>query len=223
MHLSHVTTFVMALTLPAAGASAAELIVNGGFETGSFTAIGGAITTYDLISAGDPAALTGWSAGNSLVWGLNTTDINTHTGQGFVDLTGVGDTRPHGILNQTIATIIGQQYSFSVFATQDFTGSTGFSVFANAISLVLSGTPGFWDYTPTGATYGQLSSVFTADATSTTISIVGATLGSRQFMIGLDDVSVTGPVPATVPVPAGLPLLAAGLGALAALRRRTRV
>jgi hypothetical protein len=191
-----------------------ELLTNGGFESGNFTPVGGGISTYDTITQGGPQDLTGWTVGNSLVWGVNTTDINPHAGNGFVDLTGVGDTTPHGILNQTISTIVGQQYTFSIFETQDFGSSVvGINAFANSVALVLSGTPGFWaDNSGLNATYGQLTGVFTATSTSTLISIgsIAFAPGFHPFMIGLDDVSVTGPV-ATTPLPAALPLFASGL------------
>ena len=228
MRLSWILASALVLTLPAASAGAAELITNGGFESGNFTAVGPFnvppvvnITTYDLISQSGPQDLTGWTVGNSLVWGFKATDINTHAGIGFVDLTGIGDlSQPHGILNQTIPTIVSQQYTFSVFATQDFRGSIGFDVLANNVALVLSGTPGFWDYTPTGATYGQISGQFTASSNSTTISIVGRPFSS--FMIGLDDVSVTGPAVSQTPVPGALPLFATGLGVLGFFAQRRK-
>ena len=132
-----VSALVLGLSATAAGA--AELIVNGGFEfPGNFAPIGGPTSTYDLITQAGPQDLTGWTVGNSLVWGVNTTDINPHAGSGFVDLTGVGDTVPHGLLNQTISTIIGEQYNFSIFLTQDFSSSiVGINVFANSVALTL--------------------------------------------------------------------------------------
>jgi hypothetical protein len=56
-------------------------------------------------------------------------------------------------------------------------------VLANGVALTLLGSPGFWNYQPAGATYGQITSTFTADTTSTTISIVGHIFGSTQFMM----------------------------------------
>jgi len=208
----------MALGLAVVPANA-NLIVNGGFESGTFTPIGGGITTYDLITQAGPQDLTGWTVGNSLVWGVNTTDINPYAGSGFVDLTGVGDTLPHGALNQAISTIAGQLYTFSIFLTQDFSSSiVGINVFADGVALALFGTPGVWNYQPTGATYGQMSGVFAAVDSSTLISIQSIKFGSQVFMIGLDNVSVTGPVP-EVPVPAGFLLLISALGGLGFLTR----
>lgn len=222
----------LVLGLSATSADAAELIVNGGFELGNFTPIGnnypetplfGNISTYDRISFNGPQDLTGWTVGNSLVWGVNTTDINPYAGNGFVDLTGVGDTVPHGALNQTISTIIGQQYNFSIFLTQDFPSSiVGIDVFANSVALALVGTPGFWNFRTTVANYGQMTSVFTATDTSTQISIRSIAFGSRVFMIGLDNVSVTGPDVANVPIPAALPFLASGIAGLGFIARRRR-
>ena len=210
------------MSLFATPASAVELITNGGFELGTFNATNG---HYETITQSGAQDLTGWTVGNSLAWGVNTTDINPHAGNGFVDLTGVGDTIPHGILNQTISTIVGQQYTFSIFETQDFTSAVGFTVSANGVPLTLSGTPGLWvDSTGLTATYGQMTGTFNATNTSTTISIGSIRFGSQVFMIGLDDVSVTGPV-ANTPLPAALPLFAAGLGGLGLLgwRRKRKV
>jgi hypothetical protein len=212
----------LALGLMAGKAGAVSLIVNGGFEVGNFTPVGGGITTYDTITQAGPQDLTGWTVGNSLVWGLNTTDINTHTGNGYVDFTGVGDTTPHGILYQTIATNIGTTYDFSAFLTQDFRGSVGIDVLANGVLLALVGTPGFWNYDPAGAGYGEMTASFIASSSSTLISIVGKPLGSRQFMIGIDDVRVNGPVLSVVPIPGALPLLASALGALGLMRRKRK-
>jgi Carbohydrate binding domain/PEP-CTERM motif len=214
--------FALALSLSAHSASAAELIVNGGFENGTFRSDGIFAPNYDTITYNGPQDLTGWTVqpSTSLVWGKNAPDINTHTGAGFVDLTGVGNTVPHGILSQTIATVVGQTYQFSVFTT--FDSAAGISVFENNTALTLGGTKGSWDdVSPTGAIWGQLTGSFVADSTSTTIKIAGQ--DGTSSMIGIDDVSVIGPNVGAVPEPqtwAMMMLGFAGVGFLAYRRNR---
>jgi hypothetical protein len=219
MQLFPTFIFALGLGLSSAGAGAVSLIANGGFETGTFTPV--SHPNYDTITQAGPQDLTGWTVGNSLAWGVNAPDMNTHSGIGYVDLTGIGDTRPRGILSQTILTTAGNQYDFSIFESQDFVGPAAIDVFANGVPLLLSGIPGFWNYAPHAATYGELTSTFIANSASTTISIVGRALGFTQYMIGLDDVSVTARVSA-VPVPGALPLFATAMGAMCALRRRKK-
>jgi hypothetical protein len=60
-------------------------------------------------------------------------------GRPIVDLTGIGDTIPPGILSQTISTIVGGQYTFSIFETQDFGSTvTGINAFSNGVKFALS-------------------------------------------------------------------------------------
>lgn len=213
-------------------ASAAQLLVNGGFELGNFTP--GPNPTYDTITSNGPQDLTGWTVGTSLippvgaqtslVWGFNTLDINPRTGSGFVDLTGIGDTVPHGLLSQTIPTIIGQQYTFSIYETQDFSSAfTGIKAYANNVEFALLGTPGFWlDNSGRTATYGLLTGTFTASTAATVISIGSIQFGSQVFMIGLDDASVTGPTVDAVPEASTWAMMLigfAGLGYMAFRRK----
>jgi hypothetical protein len=220
MKLFPVAGLVVASTLflaPAAGA--VELITNGGFELGTFTP--SAFPTYDIITASGPQDLTSWTVGNSLVWGKNTTDINPHLGQGFVDLTGVGNTVPHGILNQTISTIVGQQYAFSVFTTLDIGAqAVGITVTANGTPISLSGAYGVWNYSPTGAIWRPVGGTFTASGSSTVLRIAGQP--GFSFMIGVDDVSVTGPAVAAVPEPSTWAMMLIGFAGLAWTTRRRR-
>ena len=218
-------TFLACLiaAMSAGSAGAAELIVNGGFESGTFTH-DPPYPTYETIS-GSNSDLTGWTAGagTSFVWGFNTTDINSYAGSGFVDLTGVGNTVPHGILNQTISTVAGQQYTFSVYTTLDPNASTvGITVTADLSAITLAGTYGTWvGYSPSGAIWRQLTGNFTAADSSTIISIAGQ--AGSSFMIGLDNVSVTGPDAVTVPEASTWALMIAGFAGLGFAMHRRRV
>lgn len=215
----------LALGLMCGSASAVELIQNGGFETGNFQPTGS--PTYDTITSTGSQDLDGWtvvqngaSQNTSLVWGKNATDINVHSGTGFIDLTGVGNTVPHGVLSQTIATIIGQQYNFSVYTTLD-TG-VAFRVFANSDELTLAGTFGTWNYASDGAVWLPVTSSFVATSDFTTIKIAGN--DGAAFMIGLDDLSVTGPAVEAIPEPSTWAMMILGFMGVSflAYRRRTQ-
>src|SRR5947209_852434 len=190
--LSLLTIFASAalIALPSA-ASATQLITNGGFESGSFSGPG-----YDVINAGG-TDLTGWTVGNSLAWGVGATDINTYAGSGYVDLTGLGDNGAHGTLSQALATSTGQLYTFSIF-TSLYDPNVGIGVTVDGVPLILTGTPG--SYSGTSSTWGQLTGTFTATGASSLLTIAGQPGGS--FVIGIDDVSVTGLVTTGVPEPA---------------------
>jgi hypothetical protein len=223
--------FGVALGLISTSVSAVELVQNGGFETGNFQPTGS--PTYDTISSTGPQDLASWTVvknsanqDTSLVWGRNATDINVHSGVGFIDLTGVGDTVPHGAFSQTISTIIGQQYVFSVYTALD-TG-VAFRAFANDLELLLSGPFGTWNYAADGAVWRPVTSTFTATNTSTTIKLQGN--DGFAFMIGLDDLSVTGPTVGptvgAVPEPSTWAMMIlgfAGVGFMAYRRRKQGV
>jgi hypothetical protein len=216
----------LAFGLFASPVYAVELISNGGFENGTFNADGtGGLAHYDTISAGDVQQdLSSWTITHgSAAWGLGATDINTHAGSGFVDLTGVGDNGNHGTISQTISTIAGQTYAFSIFETLYF-GAGGITVNHDGVAFALSGIPGIWSPNNQGvgpATWGQLTGTFIADGSSTTINIVGN--AGSTFMIGLDDASVMGPSIGAVPEPSTWAMLLLGFAGLAlAGHRRAR-
>lgn len=126
------------------------------------------------------------------------------------------------MLNQTLNTITGQDYTFSVYTTLDTSAPSaiGITVTANGTPIVLSGTYGFWNYNPTGAIWRPVSGVFTATGASTALQISGQS--GFSFMIGLDDVSVTGPVLTGIPEPSTWCLTFTGLAALGMAAKRRR-
>lgn len=196
-----------------APAFSVELVANGGFETGTFHAT---VAGYDVIAAGG-TDLTGWTVGNSLAWGFGATDINTHGGSGYVDLTGLGDNGAHGTLSQVLATTSGQLYNFSIF-TALASPSVGITVTVNGVPLILTGTPG--TYAGTSTTWGQLTGIFTATSASSTLTIAG--LPGASFLIGIDDVSVTGPAAGGVPEPATWMMMLIGFSGIGLSFRHVR-
>jgi hypothetical protein len=207
----------IALATGSQSARAAELISNGGFELGTFTP--SAYPGYDIITSAGPQDLTSWTVGNSLVWGNGASDINVHAGNGYIDLTGVGNTVPHGIISQSISTLVGQIYTFSAFTTLDISSpSVSFDVTANGIPIALSGAFGVWNYSPTGAIWRSVTGTFVAGSALTNISISGKS--GFSYMIGLDDISVTGPVRGGVPEPSTWAMMILGFAAVGLMSRR---
>lgn len=213
--------------LAAAPASAASLLTNGDFETP--TATGTPFVTYN----NTPPASFGWSISSDLTpnsaatTGLLGVDhIDTYwdgAGAGpdrSIDIDGVS------VLSQSFATIIGETY------TLEFAYSRNFNNGANPISidLLIEGlgtllsdrVTSTQSVTQANMNWQVYTNSFVADGTTATLSFIGLQTGTsfeRSLGFALDEVSV---VPATIPLPAGLPLLLAGLGGLALLKRPRR-
>jgi hypothetical protein len=196
--------------LPAA--AQANLLVNGSFEDGTFappsnqtvTLAPGATTMPGWVVINDSIAWIG--TGNP--WGLS-----AFAGDRFLDLSDYSAGAPFGGVAQTFATTPGTEYQV--------TFSLGSSTFwGRPASLVVS-APGLSQTftSPTTGTNNDWQAemlTFTAAATTTTLSFVGA---SGVNYIGLDDVSVT--ALAAVPEPSTTLLLLAGAGLLATRVRRS--
>src|SRR4029434_1630449 len=103
----------VALTMIGAVAHAQNLLVNPGFELGTFTNRGDG---FQILPIGS-TAMTGWTVVNSeLAWGTtpNSATIVPFQGSFFLDLQGDGIFgEPYGGVSQTIATAVGQQYRMS--------------------------------------------------------------------------------------------------------------
>lgn len=185
------------LALLAAASAHAELLVNGGFETGD---------------------LSGWTATN-----LTSSYSRVFSGAGTYAGTYsfyIGEYTNHPLtLSQTVATVIGQQYTFSLELA--FSGNSQSSLFS--MSQSGSGTPLVTVAAPTtnaAVPYQLYSSTFIADSTSTTVSFSGANSNGVTYV---DNVSLTQSASAT-PEPAtfGMFGLAAGVFAWKLRRKPTR-
>lgn len=204
------------LALLAVPSFAQNLLVNGSFESGSYTWDGGGADTL----APGSTAITGWTVVNSDVSPLksvNSWNITPEDGLVSLDLTGYNGQPPYGGVEQTIATTIGQQYLVQFYigvqnASSSFREPNSIDLSINAVSA------GTFVNSNTGAgvQWTLASHTFTATSTSTTFDFVGAQSGGGNY-IGLDNASVQ-----AVPEPSGLVMAAGSILGLVGRRRRRR-
>jgi choice-of-anchor C domain-containing protein len=183
--------------LSTATQAAPELITNGGFEyPGTFS---GSYSTYDFLSS--PNAITGWTIGYGSVDLINA--YWQHAGGTYsLDLSGDGT----GVIFQTIATTIGQQYRLSF----DLAGNPDDAGVKTAVLNVTAGlVPQVFTFDSTGQSTTSMGWVgksldFVATKSDTTIMFVSG--NNNPYGPALDNVSVT-----AVPEPETYAMLISGL------------
>jgi hypothetical protein len=229
MNIRNVRILALSAVVGAApfAAHAVNLVANGSFDNTNNTWIDNTgLGGDDLLSSGG-TIMPGWSAVSGLandLWittpsGYGLTQSPGNTSAYFVDLTGEGNAKPYGGIQQTIATQAGVTYSLN-FDLGSSTLYDGPGPGASAIDVVAMGSSvlksGAFVLAPvTNNDWATETFTFTANSASTTIQLLADNAYTSRY-VGLDNVSVT----AAVPEPASVALMIAGLGALGAASRR---
>ncbi|HUK10208.1 MAG TPA: DUF642 domain-containing protein [Stellaceae bacterium] len=195
----------------------ANLLTNGSFEIGTFNP-----PMEDTVSlfSGD-TELTGWtvvngstSAPSNLAWigPSNPFGLTAEDGSYFLDLTGYADAAPYGGVQQSITTVMGQEYALTFYLGS----SSIYNTAPDSITAMAGSTSGNFTNTLTGTNNWELETLdFVAGGPSTVITLTGLSGGKY---IGLDNVSVD-----PVPEPSTLAILGSalmGVGLLGFLRMR---
>lgn len=202
-----IRTAAIALFVAAGPATSAtvNVITNGGFEdgaTGFFTDLSqgslGSVSRYGVVGT--------------------TLGLAPHSGTQYLFVNGnnTPSSEPTSWA-QTVQLIAGNLYDFTAWMA-DWSGVNPKAI----LSVRIDGTE-FTTMTAPGTqdTWVQFTGSFIAQTTGTsTLSFVELTSSFGGNDYGLDDISLTTNIPSAVPLPAGLPLLLAGMGALAFVRRR---
>lgn len=202
------------LTLMAAPAAQANLLVNGSFESGAFVNQGNDTMSLPVGST----VITGWTVVTDTTAWIGPTNpfgLSASDGSYFLDLTNYQAYAPFAGMQQTIATVPGATYELSF----DLGASTYWgrpdSVTASAAGTVMTFVS---PTTGTNNDWYQESMQFVATSTSTIVLLQGA---SGVNYIGLDNAAVE-LVSLPVPEPSSLALFAAGLAGLGAAARQRR-
>jgi choice-of-anchor C domain-containing protein len=193
--------------LLAAGTAQAITVVNGGFEDPT----GGSIISFP--SAG---ALPGWS----IVGG----NVETVTSQFWAPSEVLRSLDLNGTLPGTIRQTIG---GFQISATYELLFDMGGNFYSNSVTKTATASIGsasqVFSYDPvlgdtvSNFTWKEMSLVFEATGTSQTLTFAQGS-GAAAAGAALDNIRIN--LIAPVPVPASLPLLLAGFGAFAWMRRK---
>ena len=195
----------------------ANIVQNGSLENGNGTFVN---TTCNYMALGNGSTtIPGWTvstSGGPIVWAQSPTcdGFTAADGTFFVDLSGFGFQSPDGALSQSLSTVGGVTYTFSMDIGPN-NGTVSASVSGKALTLTAGAA-----FSVNGTRWTPETGTFVGDPLNTTplLTIKDASPGSTIDFV--DNISITG-AQAPTPEPATLSLYAMGLAGLA-VRRRTR-
>jgi len=180
------------------GVASANLVVNGGFETGSFSSWGTSGLTCSGVGANFSAASGGCVGYDG--------DPGPHGGTKAAYL---GTAAGGGVISQSIATTAGETYLVDFFLA---IGSAGGSATPNSLSFNFGSATLLSLTNASAQAFAHYSYLYTATAGSAALTI---THGNAPSFFILDDVAVN-----KVPEPATLLLMGLSIAGLGLARRR---
>ena len=195
---------------PVVGRTAEAQLVNGDFESGSYSFDSNNVDSLALGSTN----ITGWTTLNAELAVINQPNnfaLLAQSGTKHLDLTGYHDSTPYAGIQQTVNTLPGQTY-----VLQFYVGSSG----GGTSSVAVDTGSGPTTFSNTGSSFWQQSTdIFTATGPTTLIKFTGTAASGGGRYLGLDNVTLALATPEPGPLALFIGLGMTSLGALIRKRR----